>query len=227
MLGLSRRRQPDLNHWPGFVDALATLLMVIIFLLMIFVIGQVYLGAALSGRDEALDRLTRQIDELNDLLDLERASGAGMASELSSLTAELAAVTRARDDLSVELTDIATELATAQIERQEALDAAALSRREAAAALSALNELRARASETDAELAEWRRRAADAAGGDGRRRTGHGSGHRAPGGRGRAGRAQSRPDDRRGAQCPHRRGPARDRGARKRAGGGGTRPVRR
>ena len=48
MMGLSRRRNRDTNTWPGFVDALATLMRVIILPLMIFVVAQVYLGAALS-----------------------------------------------------------------------------------------------------------------------------------------------------------------------------------
>lgn len=89
MIGLSRRRNRDVNTWPGFVDALATLLMVIIFLLMIFVIAQVYLGAALSGRDEALSDLTAQVNELTNLLSLERGNNQRMELELTQLTTEL------------------------------------------------------------------------------------------------------------------------------------------
>ena len=70
MAGLSRRNQHQTNIWPGFVDALASLLMVIIFLLMIFVIAQFFLGEALTGRDQALDRLRGQVTELADLLNL-------------------------------------------------------------------------------------------------------------------------------------------------------------
>tara|TARA_B100001964_G_scaffold128469_1_gene142046 strand:+ start:312 stop:503 length:192 start_codon:yes stop_codon:yes gene_type:complete len=54
MTTLARRSRHCTNIWPGFVDALATLLMVIIFLLMIFVLAQFFLGEALSGRDAAL-----------------------------------------------------------------------------------------------------------------------------------------------------------------------------
>ncbi len=64
MPGLSRRRGSNVDIWPGFVDALATLLMVIIFLLLVFVIAQFYLGAALSGRDKALDKLNQEVAEL-------------------------------------------------------------------------------------------------------------------------------------------------------------------
>lgn len=119
MIGLARRRQRDLNHWPGFVDALATLLMVIIFLLMIFVIAQVFLGAALSGRDEALDQLTEQINELTELLALERGTNVEMAEELAALTAELTASARARDDLIAQVSDMSAALEAAQLSEAE------------------------------------------------------------------------------------------------------------
>ena len=64
----ARRQQQRTDIWPGFVDALATLLMVVIFLLMIFVLAQFFLSEALSGRDQALDRLRSQVSELADLL---------------------------------------------------------------------------------------------------------------------------------------------------------------
>ena len=66
------RHERSTNIWPGFVDALATLLMVIIFLLLIFVFAQFFLGQALSGRDSALQRLESQVSELADLLSLEK-----------------------------------------------------------------------------------------------------------------------------------------------------------
>ena len=62
MAANSRRNQHRTDIWPGFVDALASLLMVIIFLLMIFVIAQFFLGEALTGRDQALDRLHGQVN---------------------------------------------------------------------------------------------------------------------------------------------------------------------
>ncbi len=85
MPGLSRRRT-TVDIWPGFVDALATLLMVIIVLLMIFVIAQFYLGEALSGRDEALDRLNREVTELADLLALEKTANTDLQSSVSQLS---------------------------------------------------------------------------------------------------------------------------------------------
>ena len=70
----ARRSRNNLDIWPGFVDALATLLMVIIFLLMIFIVAQFHLNDALLGRDKALDSLNKQVAELAELLDLERKS---------------------------------------------------------------------------------------------------------------------------------------------------------
>jgi chemotaxis protein MotB len=75
--------------WPGFVDALATLLMVIIFLLMIFVISQFFMGYALSGRDQALQKLEEQVTELGELLSLERKNNEKLLTELqASLSAQ-------------------------------------------------------------------------------------------------------------------------------------------
>ena len=66
------------NIWPGFVDALATLLLVIIFLLVVFVLAQVLLTYAISGKDEALDRLNREVMELAELLNLEREANSDL-----------------------------------------------------------------------------------------------------------------------------------------------------
>ena len=64
------RRRLGIDIWPGFVDALSQLLMVIIFVVMIFTAAQFYLTTALSGRDEALQRLNDRVQELVKQLDL-------------------------------------------------------------------------------------------------------------------------------------------------------------
>jgi len=68
---LRYRLYESTNIWPGFVDVLATLLMVIIFLLMVFTVSQIYLSDAISGRDKALDNLRNQINELSRILIIE------------------------------------------------------------------------------------------------------------------------------------------------------------
>ena len=92
--------------WPGFVDALATLLMVIIFLLMIFVVAQFFLTDAISGRDQALKRLNWQVDELADLLALERNVGADLRNNIEQLSNELKSTISAGDTIEINLSDL-------------------------------------------------------------------------------------------------------------------------
>jgi len=95
----ARRSRATFDIWPGFVDALATLLMVIIFLLMIFVVAQFYLNDALLGRDKALESLNQQVTELAELLDLERKSSTDLRKDLAQLSAELQSSLGQRDEL--------------------------------------------------------------------------------------------------------------------------------
>jgi len=97
------RHDRSTNIWPGFVDALATMLMVIMFLLLIFVVAQFYLGQALSGRDSALQKLEGQVTELADLLALEKRAGDNARKTLAQLSQELQASVSARDDLKAQL----------------------------------------------------------------------------------------------------------------------------
>jgi chemotaxis protein MotB len=123
MAATSRRsRTRDTNIWPGFVDALATLLMVIIFVLMIFIVAQFYLTQLLSGRDEALSRLQQQISELGDLLALERETGAELRLNVAQLSSELQASIASRDALTAQIGQL-----TNQRDQLEDLLAAAVS----------------------------------------------------------------------------------------------------
>ncbi len=98
-----RRRREGLNIWPGFVDALATLLMVIVFVLMIFTLFQFHLKDVISGRDQALDRLSRRIGELADQLAVERRSAVDLRDQLNLLTGELTSSVGIRERLQSEL----------------------------------------------------------------------------------------------------------------------------
>lgn len=86
-----RGRHGTLNYWPGFVDALSTLLLAIIFLISIFMLGQFFLAREISGRDTALERLNRQILELTDLLALERSGHRTAEETLSGIQTTLRA----------------------------------------------------------------------------------------------------------------------------------------
>ena len=101
----------SINIWPGFVDALAALLMVIIFLLLIFSIGQFYLTEALSGKEATLVRLDRQIDELAELLSLEKASSQELEEQVGILTSQLASKTKSLELLQSDV-DLLMEMRT-------------------------------------------------------------------------------------------------------------------
>jgi len=105
-MALSRRNRNETNIWPGFVDALATLLMVIIFVLMIFVVSQFYLSDALQGRDEALGRLNHQVSELADLLNLERQVSTDLRTSIAQISGELQSSLSQRDDISTQLNSL-------------------------------------------------------------------------------------------------------------------------
>ena len=89
MAYLASRNQNRTDIWPGFVDALSALLMVIIFLLMVFVVAQFFLSDALSGRNAALQRLQNQVSSLADLLNLERQANAELRENAARLSDEL------------------------------------------------------------------------------------------------------------------------------------------
>ena len=61
MASTATRTRRTLNVWPGYVDALATLLLSVVFLLTVFVVGQFFLSQELTGRDETLAKTNRQI----------------------------------------------------------------------------------------------------------------------------------------------------------------------
>ena len=88
---LSRRgRAPAINIWPGFVDALTQLTMVIVFLLLVFTVGQFYLSGTLSSQDAEIHRLTQQIAQLNDMLGVEQRGNAELKTTIAGLGQQLA-----------------------------------------------------------------------------------------------------------------------------------------
>jgi len=86
---LRNRLADTTNIWPGFVDVLATLLIVIIFVLMVFTVSQIYLSDAISGRDKALQDLRVQINELSKILVIETQDKEKALSSLSQTQEQL------------------------------------------------------------------------------------------------------------------------------------------
>ena len=107
----SRRdnRQSSVDIWPGFVDALSTLLLVIIFLLVVFVLGQFFLSQLLEGKDSKLLSLEQAISELTDQLSLEQDTNTDLRRSVAQLTADLQAANAGREDSTANLAEIQAE----------------------------------------------------------------------------------------------------------------------
>jgi len=103
------QRQSGPDIWPGFVDALSTLLLVIIFLLVVFVLGQFFLGRLLEGKDSKLLSLEQAISELNDQLNLEQDTNEQLRLSVAKLTADLQAATADRDDNDANVAEISAQ----------------------------------------------------------------------------------------------------------------------
>jgi chemotaxis protein MotB len=172
-MALSRsHRRDEVNFWPGFVDALSTMLIGIVFLLSVFVLGQFFLSQELTGKDTALDRLNRQISELTDLLALERSSNRQAQESLtllqSTLTREQGERSRIQGMLDSQASNAPAQLAETQkaLEAQKQLSERAQAtvemvnqqilamRRQLAALEEALNASEAKDKEAQARISE-------------------------------------------------------------------------
>ena len=139
----ARRGRIAVDIWPGFVDALATLLMVIMFLLMIFVVSQFYLSEVLSGRDAALEQLNREVAELANLLALEESANEDLQSTVAQLTSELQSTLSDREKLAAEvgsLRGLSDSLTARLAELQDRFDTSDAERQRLVAALAETQE---------------------------------------------------------------------------------------
>src|ERR671935_3303266 len=91
------RRERGIDYWPGFVDALSTLILGVIFLLSIFVVVQFFLSQEVTGKDTALARLNAQIAQLTEMLSMEKAGKASIEDSVAALRASLAAAESERN----------------------------------------------------------------------------------------------------------------------------------
>lgn len=112
---LTSRRRRALDIWPGFVDALAALLMVVIFILLLFSLGQFLLSDALLGRNEALDLLRGKMHGLTNALEQERQDKDGLETELTGVNVALEASRLSEDDLRQHLSVITLEAHEAEV----------------------------------------------------------------------------------------------------------------
>jgi chemotaxis protein MotB len=169
------RRDSGLNYWPGFVDALSTLVLGIIFLLTVFMVVQFYLTQEVTGKDTVLSRLNAQIAQLTELLSLEKTGKLSVEEELAQLRSSLMAIETERDRFrslyegvgagAADAQGKATEL-TGQLDAERRLTARALAqvevlnqqiaqlRRQLAALESALEASESKDKESQARIAD-------------------------------------------------------------------------
>ncbi len=169
------RRRQEANYWPGFVDALSSLLLVIIFMLSLFMLTQFFLGQEIQGRDTALARLNSQIAELTEMLQLERANADDLNSQIAALTAtlssaqsenqtlqgQLAGIGTGLDDRDETIAGLETELAAAEELSEEANAQVALLNQQLAALRAQLGALEAALEASETRDAESRTQIAD------------------------------------------------------------------
>jgi chemotaxis protein MotB len=172
-MALSRRRSSErtIDYWPGFVDALSTLVLAIVFLISIFMMAQYFLAQEISGKDTALERLNRQISELTGLLAMERSSRRTAETDLAALRSTLGGLEADRTRLQTLIDSSAgtqgqTSALSAELESQKQVNASALSqvailnqqiaalRRQLAALEQALEASEARDKESQARVAD-------------------------------------------------------------------------
>jgi chemotaxis protein MotB len=113
-LGRTRRGDSGMNYWPGFVDALSTLILSIIFILTVFVVVQFYLQQEVAGKDTALNQLNAQVAQLTELLSIEKSGKANLEDQLAQLRASLANAQSERDRFKNAAADAGAGLTAAQ-----------------------------------------------------------------------------------------------------------------
>ena len=108
------RRDVTTNYWPGFVDALSTLILGVVFLLTVFVVVQFYLTQEVTGKDTALSRLNAQIASLTELLSLEKSGKISLEEQLAQLRSSLSTTENERDRIKGMYDGIGAGAAAAQ-----------------------------------------------------------------------------------------------------------------
>lgn len=178
-LGRTRRAIRHVDYWPGFVDALSTLLLAIMFLLSVFVLAQFLLSQEITGKDAVLNRLNSQINELTQMLSLEQGNKQDMEDTIANLQASLTKAQSEQSRLQSMLSQGAGAGAAAEgkiselttgLENEKQLSARALSqveilnqqilalRKQIGALEEALNASESRDKESNAKIADLGKR---------------------------------------------------------------------
>ncbi|MFC1531826.1 peptidoglycan -binding protein [Thermodesulfobacteriota bacterium] len=120
MISSERRIKRSVSVWPGYVDALSALLMVVIFVLLVFTIAQFLLSEILSGQESELVSLHQRVNELVELLGLEKQRNAVMKAEMTELSGMISGLTKDKEALSSRLAELSQQSKTdrAELKRQ-------------------------------------------------------------------------------------------------------------
>ena len=169
-MGLARTRRGDsgMNYWPGFVDALSTLILSIIFILTVFVVVQFFLQQEIAGKDAALGQLNVQIAQLTDLLSMEKSNKTNLENQLAQLRASLVSAESDRDRYrgAAEAASAGLAAVQVQVESEKKISSGALSqveilnqqilalRRQLAAIEQALDASEKKGKEAQAKIAD-------------------------------------------------------------------------
>jgi chemotaxis protein MotB len=137
-MALARSRR-SIDYWPGFVDALSTLVLGIIFLLTVFVVVQFFLSQEVAGKDTALSRLSAQIAQLTDLLSLEKTGKLDLEEQVARLSASLAAAESDRDRQRAAATGAGQGAASAREQLNQAASALEAEKSVTSRALAQIN----------------------------------------------------------------------------------------
>ncbi|HET9148351.1 MAG TPA: hypothetical protein VFN77_09890, partial [Acetobacteraceae bacterium] len=156
-LSLRRRGGNGLEAWPGYVDALSTLLMVTIFVLLVFVLAEAFLSAALSGSNSTIASLRGEIAQLSSVLSLEKSKVASLNDELASMSTLLKS-TKAKN------ASLSSELASANQAKARANAEMAAVNAKQAALMAALSDAKAQAAAARSRIAGLQAQIANAQG---------------------------------------------------------------
>ncbi len=103
MIGSKRRSRSATNVWPGYVDALSALLMLVIFMLLVYVVSQLYLSQTLSDRNTELARLNQRLNEISQLLGLEQSKTEALEQQMAAVQDDYSDALARNEDLQTRL----------------------------------------------------------------------------------------------------------------------------